>query len=170
MTELIFTRQPIVEIASNRFIDVPVILRYEDVNLIEIVKDFNTGYSTKIPIYHPDGTLLATAINSRIYPTKDGENSGITIDKYPGLWVCKMNKQEIFEIRQKSPETFKTTAELYANDGYFIKCTGDANFSIKTNNGELIISNLTMIGCEIRNCAVGIKISKDGSTGIGCSF
>lgn len=53
---IIFQASPRVTIATNTFINVPVVLKYEDINLIEIVKREQLGYTTQIPIYHQDGT------------------------------------------------------------------------------------------------------------------
>ena len=54
---LIFQTFPIVKIATNTFINVPVILKYEETNLIEIVKEAQLGFTTQIPIYNSDGVI-----------------------------------------------------------------------------------------------------------------
>ena len=140
MSELIFNQSPEIKIATNTFINVPIILKYEDLNLIEVVKDLTMGYTTKIPIFHSDGTDLGVALNSRFFPTEEGKKAGVIVDKHPGLWVCKLNGQELFEIRQEKPNLFKTTAELYTNDGSFIKLDESPDINI-TRNGILSAIN-----------------------------
>lgn len=159
MSELIFNQSPIIEISSNKFINVPVILRYEDLNLIEVIKNLVVGYATKIPIYHPDGTHLGVAINSRFYETVEGKKAGVVIDKYPKLWVCKMDNKELFEIRQKDTNKFKTTAELYTNDGSFVKVEKDASLYLK--NG-INIMGAHFQGNTFSGVPVGIHATKRG--------
>ena len=166
MSELIFTSSPAIKIASNTFINTPVILRFEDLNLIEVVKGLELGYEMKIPIFHPDGTHLADSHNSRIFLTKDGKNAGITMDKHPGIWVCKMNNKELFEIRQQEDNLFKTTAELYTNDGFFIKCFDNPLVQLLNDNG-LTIGKLTIEGNLIANKSIGINFKKNGAVTIG---
>jgi hypothetical protein len=70
---LIFQTSPKVTIATNTFVNVPVVLKYEDVNLIEIIKEERVGFTTQIPIYHQDGTHLAKVTGNRLYLTEDGK-------------------------------------------------------------------------------------------------
>lgn len=170
MSELVFSQSPCITIASNTFINVPIILRYEDLNLIEVIKDLTIGYHIEIPIYHPDGTKLAVAKNSRIFNTSEGEKAGVKIDKHPGVWICKMENKELFEIRQEGPNLFKTTAELYTNDGCFIKCTDNPEINVFDKNASaLSFNSITMSNCIFKDISIGIDIKKDGSVGIASS-
>lgn len=67
MDTLIYQAHPTVELATNRFINVPIILQYEDTPLIQVVKAVSAGFTTEIPIYHSDGTYLAKVVGSRIF-------------------------------------------------------------------------------------------------------
>ena len=69
MNQLIFSKMPQVTLATNNFINVPVILKFDDINLIELIKEEKLGFTTQIPIYHPDGTYLAKVNGTRIYLT-----------------------------------------------------------------------------------------------------
>jgi hypothetical protein len=170
MNELFFNDSSAISIASNTFINVPIILRYDNLNLIEVVKDLQIGYYTQIPIYHPDGTKLAVAKGARIFNTKEGEKAGVVIDKYPNIWVCRREKQTLFEIRQQSPNLFKTTAELYTNDGYFIKCTDNPHIDLFDKSASsMSVGGAEFSGCHFENLRVGIQINKDGTMSIGCS-
>ncbi|MDR1004685.1 MAG: hypothetical protein LBL97_06750 [Prevotellaceae bacterium] len=156
-TSLVFQTHPKVEIAGNTFINVPVILQYEDVNLIEVVHDMEIGYTSRIPIYHPDGTKLAVATGNRLYPTNEGKNTNLQIDKYEGVWVCKLDNRELFEIHQQTGDAFKTIAELYTQDGFFIKIP-DQPFLNLFNAEKLQIDKFTMMGNTFIGGSVGIRI------------
>lgn len=165
---LIFQTSPEVTIATNKFINVPVVLKYEDTNLIEVIKEVGIGYTTQIPIYHQDGTYLAKVNGNRLYLTTDGEKAGLKIEKYQGLWVCTMDKQTLFEIEQQTGDAFKTTAELYTPDGYFVKCSTELSpILIDTKGNKLKLGEITMSGSKFSNTKIGIWLKKDGSIKIG---
>jgi hypothetical protein len=167
---LIFQTSPRVTLATNTFINVPVILKYEGINLIEVVKEQGLGFTTQIPIYHQDGTYLAKVTGNRMYLTKDGEKVGLKIEKHQGLWVCTMDKQTLFEIQQQTGDSFKTTAELYTPDGYFVKCTDAPTPSlIDTKGNSLNIGGIIMSGNTFSGCRIGIWLKRNGSCMIGVS-
>jgi len=95
MVKLIYEKSPTVTLATNKFIDVPIILQFDDTPLISIVKKQYLGYTTQIPIYHPDGTYLAKVNGTRIYPTKDGENVGLVMEHPAHMTVCKMGNKTL---------------------------------------------------------------------------
>lgn len=159
MSELIFNQSPEIKIATNTFINVPIILKYGDINLIEVVKGLKMDYTTKISIFHSDGTSLGVAYNSRFFRTEEGEKAGVIVDMHPNLWVCKLNGRELFEIRQEKPNLFKITAELYTNDGAFIKIDENPSINI-TRNNLLSVINQMMTNCIISDVNVAIMINK----------
>jgi hypothetical protein len=166
--KLIFTNQSKFELATNTFTNVPVILKYENVDLISIIKESTLAYTTKIPIFHSDGTHLADAKGSRLFMTKEGEKAGLKIEKHPNIWACSLDGKTVFEIRQKSPEFFKTTAELFTNDGYFVKCLDSPSPGLIDVNGDnLKIGGFIMSRSSINGFKTGIWIRKDGSLSIG---
>lgn len=165
---LIFKNSPRVTIATNMFINVPVILKYEDTNLIEVIKEEGVGFTTQIPIYHQDGTYLAKVTGNRIYLTEDGKKVGLKIEKKQSIWICTMDKQTLFEIQQQTGDAFKTTAELYTPDGYFVKCSDVPTPNlIDTKGNELKIGGVTISGSTFVGCKIGIWLKKDGSCFIG---
>lgn len=165
---LTFQNSPQVVIATNTFINVPVILKYEDTNLIELIREQNLGFTTKIPIYHQDGTYLAKVTGNRIYATKDGEKAGLKIEQHKGLWVCKMDNQILFEIEQGTGDSFKAAAELHTPDGYFVKCSDSPKPNlIDTNGNSISIGGMTMSGNLFTGCKVGIWLRKNGAFSIG---
>ena len=165
---LIFQTSPKVIIATNTFINVPVVLKYEDTNLIEVISEQNLGYTTQIPIFHSDGTHLANIKGNRMYLSKDGEKAGLKIEKYQGLWVCTLEKQTLFEIQQQTGDSFKATAELYTPDGCFVKCSSSPTPNlIDASGNELKIGGFVMSGNIFNDFKTGIWIKKDGSLLIG---
>lgn len=168
INKLIYQTTPKVTIATNTFVNVPVILKYENIDLIKIVKDEQLGFTTEIPIYHPDGTYLTKVKGTRMYPTEDGKKAGVKIEKYEQLWVCTMDGKTLFEIQQQSGDSFKTSAELYTSDGYFVKCT-DAPIPglIDTNGHAITVGGMMMSGNSFHGCNVGLWIRKNGSFAIG---
>jgi hypothetical protein len=166
MSQLIFQKSPTVTVASNTFINVPVILQYEDTPLIEVVKEQYLGYTSSIPIYHPDGTYLAKVNGTRLYLTGQGKKAGIVLDRLADRTVCKMGDQVYFEIEHQPGDAFKTYAELYTPDGVFIK-TPDSNIIDVLNKDALKIGGLTLIQNSFRNLAIGIHVLATGEISIG---
>jgi hypothetical protein len=170
MEKLNFQNSPIVTIGSNKFINVPVILKYEDTPLIEIIKEQTLGYTTSIPIYHSDGTYLAKVKGTRIFPTDDGKKAGIQMEHPYKKTICKMGNRTIFEIHHETGDAFKTFAELYTPDGYFIKYDDKPIPTLLDIKGNFLkVGGVTMTGCTFQNLRIGIWIKKDGSCALGCA-
>lgn len=70
--KLVFQSSQRIVVATNTFINVPVILKYEDTPLLEVIKEQGIGFTTQIPVYHSDGTYLAKVTGNRVYPTEAG--------------------------------------------------------------------------------------------------
>lgn len=165
---LTFQTSPEVNFATNTFINVPVILKYEETNLIELIREQELGFTTQIPIYHNDGTYLAKVKGNRMYLTNDGRKAGLKIEKHNAIWVCKMEKQTLFEIEHGTGDSFKATAELYTPDGYFVKCSDSPTPNIiDTTGNALKFDGLVMSGNTFNGYKVGIWLRKDGSVSIG---
>lgn len=168
MNTLTFQKIPIVTLATNTFIEVPIILKYEDLNLIEIIKELGLNFELQIPIFHPDGTYLAKVKGNRIFPTEEGKKAGLTLDKRLGITACQMNKKTLFEIHHLTGESFKAYAELYTNDGFFVKCTDSPTPEIIDTSGDALrIGGVTMMNNTFRGCKVGVWIRSNGAVMIG---
>jgi hypothetical protein len=167
--KLIFNPDFRFELSTNIFERVPIILKYEDINLIEVVREYRVGYTTEIPIYHPDGTFLTKIVGNRMRVNLLAKKAGVEIVQHPNLWVCTMNGKTLFEIRQKSPDFFKTTAELYANDGFFVKVDSSMTVNALQNNNPLVIGHCTMMGNTFTGMKIGIWAKKDGSIILGAN-
>ena len=169
--DLIFNTHPEFTIATNTFVDCPIILQYEDTPLIELVKNVDASFTTEISIYHNDGTYLAKAKGTQLYPSDDGKKAGVSLRHPDGMTVCEMVGQTLFELHRQQAAALKGTAELYAPNGVFIKATdsGIAGQIMERVDGpHLEIGGMHMTGCSIQ-ARIGIKIGADGSVGVGCS-
>ncbi|MGI9286334.1 MAG: hypothetical protein ACR2P1_13170 [Pseudomonadales bacterium] len=170
MEKLIYNTAPIVTFATNRFINIPIILQYDETPLISIVEKEQLGFTTEIPIFHPDGTYLAKVNGTRVYPTKDGKKAGIEMRSLPDATVCKMGGKTLFEIYHERGNSFRTNAELYTPTGYFVKFVDSPTPEIVSRDGQplqfrgAVMSQNTLIGCQI-----GIWLKSDGSCALGCN-
>jgi hypothetical protein len=75
-----------------------VIFKYEDTPLIEVIREQDIGFTTQIPIYHPDGTYLAKVTGNRVYPTEAGKKANIEIRDTPGKFICSLENKVMFEL------------------------------------------------------------------------
>ena len=85
---LTFTSVPAVTLATNTFINIPVVLQFDDVPLLSIIREHGLNYTTEIPIFHPDGTYLAKVNGTRVFRTEAVEKAGIELRALPHLTVC----------------------------------------------------------------------------------
>lgn len=134
--QLVFTQSPAVVIATNTFLcRIPV--RYQDTPMMEFIREMTTlntpGITTKIPIFHNDGTQLAIVKGARLFDTKDGEKAGVKLRHLPDGQVCELNGKTLFELRRSAAAAISMTAELFTPDGAFLK------WSPKELNGLLTL-------------------------------
>ncbi len=168
METLTYQTHPIVTLATNRFINVPVVLQFDDTPLISIVKEQALGYTTEIPIYHPDGTYLAKVRGTRIFATEEGKKAGQVMENPAHVTVCKMGQRTLFEIYHEKGDAFRTKAELYTPTGFFVKTSDAPVPQVITKTGDALkIGGVTMIGNTISGFQIGIWIRSNGSIAIG---
>jgi hypothetical protein len=170
MPDLIYHSSPAVTFCSNTFVNVPIILQFDDTPLISVVKEESLGYTTEIPIYHPDGTYLAKVRGTRVYATDPGKKAGIVIRQLPQLWVCEVDGRTAFEIQQQPGDAFRTKAELYTPTGYFVRVS-DAPIPglIDASGHALHVGGVMMRGNLFSNLRIGVWLRSDGSVAIGVS-
>lgn len=170
MDQMFYQPSPKVVLATNTFINVPTILQYDDTPLISLVRDQALGFTTEIPIFHPDGTYLAKVNGTRIFATEDGKKAGLEIAALPQLTVCKMAGKVVFEIRHQPGDAFRAAAELYTPTGYFVKCVDHPAIELRNQGGEALkVSGIIMSGNVFSGCRIGVWVRSDGSTLIGVS-
>lgn len=167
MHTLTYQTSPIVRFATNTFVDVPVILQYEDLPLISVVREEGLGYTTEIPVYHSDGTYLAKVRGTRIFPTDNGKRAGLRMRALPTMTVCELDGRTVFEIEHATGDSFRTRAELFTSTGYFVKCA-DSIPQLRDGAGEpLSIRGLMMTETEIRGMRIGVLLKSSGDIAIG---
>ena len=168
MPDLFYHSSPAVTLCSNTFINVPVILQFDDTPLISIVKEETLGYTSEIPIHHADGTYLAKVRGTRAYATEAGKKAGIVIRQLPLLWICEVGGRTAFEIHQQPGDAFRTQAELYTPTGSFVKVSDAPMPAIVTATGKALqVGGVTMIGNVFRNLRIGVWLRSDGSVALG---
>ena len=143
--KLVFSESPQVELGSNFFINVPVILQYKDTPLISVESAVDASFTTSIPIYHNDGTYLAKAKGTQLYLTEEGRKAGVTL----------------FELRRQSAAALKAEAELYVPDGKLISYRGSSPKLFSTENNQLAIAGLVMSGSTFSGCKIGILLDEN---------
>lgn len=163
----IFTKSPAVRIASNTFINVPVILQYEDTPLIEVAQTVSAGYTTRFQIYNQDGVYLAKVDGSRLFLADAGRKSGLFLEYPDHMTVCKLAGKILFEISRQEAAALRTSAELYTPDGRFVRCNESSPPSLFQLDGSgLKIGGVYLGGNILHGCRIGILIRKDGSFAI----
>ena len=168
MPNLVYHESPEITFASNVFINVPIILQFDDEPLISVVSEEELGYTTEIPIYHPDGTYLAKVRGTRVYPTEAGRTAGVEVRQFPNLWVCTIEGRTAFEIQQGAGDRFTTTAELFTPTGQFVRVADGMPQALDASGQVLQLSGLTLMGNVFQNVRIGVWVRSDGTFAIGC--
>ena len=167
MDQLIYQTSPVVTFATNHFINVPVILQFDDTPLISVVKEQSLGFTSEIPVYHSDGTYLAKVRGTRIFSTEDGKKAGLELNHPKGVTVCKLDGRTVFEIYHESGDAFRAHAELYTPNGYFVKIATTPPSIIAKNGQPLQVSGVTLMGNTFQGVRIGVWLKSDGSCAIG---
>ncbi len=164
---LFFDSPPIIELCTNRFINVPIVLKYDDTPLISVTQTKKAGFATEFAIYNSDGVYIAKVKGSL---TEDGKKSNFSLRQPPNMTVCELGEQTLFEIHRDKAAALRTHAELYTPDGNFLKCLDNPKPElIKPAGDHLQVGGMIMSGNLISDCSVGIWIRNNGSVAIGCT-
>jgi hypothetical protein len=156
---LIFFQSPEVEYAGNFFINVPIILEYDNTPLIEVVQAEAAGFTTQFQIFNKDGVYIARVKGSRLFLTEEGQKSNLRLRHPDKMTVCELDNQTIFEVRRKEAAALKTSAELFTPDGRFMKSNEHGAPSCLISPDGFRIGMNVVSGCCFQGCRVGIHIS-----------
>lgn len=168
MEKLVFSEQAKFTLATNTFVRVPVILKFEDLNLIEIVRAERLQYTTQFQIYNSDGVYMAKIKGNRPYPTEEGKKSGLRIDRRVGVDVCMLDNKILYELRHQTGEQFKMQAELFSPEGYLIKVKDAPMPGIIDASGQALnIGGNIFSRCLFSDLKIGIWLRKNGAVAIG---
>lgn len=165
--ELIYQTPPAVSLASNIFINVPVVLQFDDTPLISVVKEQSLGYTTEIPIFHADGTYLAKVNGTRVYPTEAGKSAGVVMRSLPNLTVCELAGRTLFEVRHQRGDAFRIAAELATPTGCFVKVDDALPSLVKADGRALRVGGVVMSGNRFSGCLIGVHVGSDGGVRLG---
>lgn len=160
--DLVFVTSPVVHFASNRFINVPVILQYADTPLIEVVRGLDT-YEPRTNLYSSDGTQIAVVKGARLFLTREGEKAGLVIRHPDRMTVCELKGQPLIELRRQGAAAVSIDAELYTPDGAFVRCRGRVEGQVQASSRGISAGPLFMSGCQFAGCDVGVWVQRDGS-------
>ena len=120
-----FLETPAVWFAGSTFINVPTILKVDDTRLIQIVdygvQSIPAGYTIEFEIYNKDGVYVAKVKGSRLHLTPDGEKSNLKLRHPNRMTVCELDGKTLFEMRREEAAALKTSAELYTQNGSFVR-------------------------------------------------
>ena len=167
---LIYQTSPAVNLATNIFVNVPIIFQFDDTPMISVVREHNLGYTTEVQIYHSDGTYLAKVSGTRVYPTEDGSKAGIVMRSLEHQTVCEMVGKTLFEIFHQKGDAFRIQAELSTPFGYFVKMLDAPIPNVMKSDGQsLQVGGIMMSGNVFQDCRIGIWLKSDGSCAIGCN-
>lgn len=163
--ELYLKSPPPIIIATNIFINVPVILQYEDTPLIEVIevkKKHEIAFTTQISIFHSDGVKLAKVKGNRVYPTEAGKKVNIKIKETPAKCIVSLENKTIIELSHGKGNEFKAEAELYVPDRYLVKCSDSPVPELFNINGNAItIDGIITQRSIFKNIPIGIWIGKN---------
>ncbi|MDZ4818471.1 MAG: hypothetical protein SGJ20_05800 [Planctomycetota bacterium] len=168
---LVFHERPVVVMSGTRFINVDVILQYEDTPLLEVGKFVSAGYTTQLSVFHADGTDLARVKGSRVYPTEAGKKASVESIHEPNRTIIELENKPIFDMQRDAAGALNGWAELYARDGVFVRAIGDGNASalMKQSDDTLYISasptgaKLILNRNTINGCNIAFRVMRDGT-------
>ncbi len=169
MSDVIFQESPRVLVATNTFVNVPIILQYDDTPLIEVVRTEQAGFTTRFSVYHEDGTFLAKVVGARIFASDAGEKVGLVLRHPRDKTVCELGGRTVFELNRTGPAAFSAQAELATPDGAFIKCRSDEMVQLLRSNQPLQLGGMILTNSHFQNLRIGIHLQADGSLNIGVS-
>lgn len=162
-----YQSSPVIVLGTNKFIDVPVILKYEDTVLTEMVKEVDLGYTTEFTIYHNDGTGLAKVKGTRIYPIREGADPGIKVVKHADTWELLLADRTIIEVQHTADGAFRFFGELHTPDGNLLGLKVVPEMNINVTAGGIQFAGGMYADNIIQGAKVGIWIRSNGAISLG---
>jgi hypothetical protein len=170
--EIIFQTAPEVIVASNRFVNVPTIIQYDETPLLQVVKATEAGYTSRFHVYNQNGEKIAVVDGSQIYLTNNGKKVKLVARHYPGVTAFELEGKTIMELRRTEAAALKTDAELFAPGGILLKAADHSISQLAfAGSDPMVVSNqssvVMMSGNTIRDVSIGILFHKGGGFTIG---
>lgn len=157
--------------ASNCFVDVPTILQYENMPLVECFQEISGSRTLRCNLFSNSGDLLAVLKGTQLYKTRFGESAEIRLRHHADATVCEQNGKELFVAKRRGPTALSIEAELHTFDGSFVSCHTSVDGYINAKDqGNLQIGGLTVMGSTLVGCPIGILLYSDGGIALGASY
>lgn len=161
--ELYYTQHPDVIVGGNTFRKVKTILQWEDIPLLEVIKEADASYGIRLNVYHTDGTKIAVVKDNQIHLTAQGKAGQIKQRFEPNLTVCELEGKPILELRRQGACALKAEAELNAPGGYLVRASDTEVGSLLQRGRTLKFSGWTMQGVIFTGCEIGIHLFRNGA-------
>lgn len=166
--DLVYVPQNIVEFATNRFVDVPVILQYKDVPLIKTMRLVNASYTAAFNIFDQDGMQLAVVKGTQMYLTDEGKKANLVHRYLEDGTAAELNGQTLYELRRTNAAALKAEAELFSPTGQFVRCHSSIEVSSVIEPKPFQLGGLTMSNNIIAGAKIGILVD-EGSVSIAAN-
>lgn len=160
--DLIYTTYPAITIATNTFVNVGTIIQFEDTPLFEVKEFQPTEFTTRLTVFHSDGTKIAVVKGSQLYLTEEGKKATIKLRHEPNLTACELEGRTILELRRKEAAALHGWAELHTPDGALVKALDAGLSAIRADGTAIKIGGMVLKGCLFKNLAIGIHVRKTG--------
>ena len=166
--KLLFPNWPKVSMGSNTFIEVPIILKYDNLNLIEIINEPGFGYTMQIPIFDAEGTYLATAKGSNLITTDESDIKDLKLNHDQDSTTCTLDGKTLFTITRSDDDAFTIKAELFTPEGYCVKYISDETPELFDKQGyEVRLGGILKDESVIEGCDVGFWLTQNGTCRFG---
>lgn len=160
--DVFFQQHPDVIIATNTFRKVPTILQYEEEPLIQVVHCVDAGYTTRLTVFHNDGTKIAVVKGAQIYKTPEGEKANVTM-RYPDrCTIVELEGKTILELHRDAAAALRGWAELYAPEGVLIKAHSDYLSAVRSGSPRLEVCGIALSGGLFQDLKIGIHVTRMG--------
>ena len=163
-----FDSPPEIVLATNTFINIPVVLKYDETPLIEMIHTQDFGFTTRVHIYHSDGSPIGNVTGKRLFLVNEEKQVAIDIKETTDKLTCRLLNKVVFQIASSKEASLNMMCELYIPGGYMVKCSGWSKPQLFDPNGDIIpVGGVLVNGCIFRNSPVGIWLKQNGSCILG---
>lgn len=159
--QVVYSEHPVVEVGTNKFVNCPVILQYNDIPLLEVGKFVDAGYTIRFPVYNESGIKIGKVVGSQFYPTEEAEQARIQVRHEPNLTAFHLDGKPILELHRKGAAALHGWAELYAPGGVLIRATTEHAYELLRNDSPLKIRSVLFQDNTFDGVKIGIKYTDD---------
>jgi hypothetical protein len=163
-----YPNPPAVNLSSNTFVKVPIVLQYDQTPLISILRDPALGYTTEVSVYHEDGTHLGQVVGTSVLSSAAGVQCGLKILVLPQVTVCRSANRIVFEIHHEKGDAFRAAAELHTPSGYLVRCADQAAVQLVNRAGTAVpLGGHKVRNCVFRGSKIGLLLHANGHVSVG---